>query len=157
MGLIFHRDSIKLSELSTDFALYPQIELSLCTFFDYGAEYLVSRGVIHVGEGLPLEERFTDKMSRPLDYGIIERFNILKRLRVRYSIGVRDYFRCYLSLVYWGNNIFFKLISAKPCLAKKFAWENFARNPDKLLLIVSQCYLLMKALSGNLKSHKLSL
>ena len=62
MGLVFHRDSIKLSELSTDFALYPQIELSLCTFFDYGAEYLEQE--VFMSARTPLRK---DLLTRCLD------------------------------------------------------------------------------------------
>lgn len=151
-GVIYNVNAINLAQLQTDIAIYPQVELAMDVFYQFGAEYLVSDGCIRVGPGLPLLYRFSDKMSRPIDYGVVERFTILKKIQRRYSMLFKDYFYCYVNLLSWANQIFFKVYRSKPILAIKFAWANFYKNPDKAFFILLQFYLLMKALLGNLKS-----
>ena len=142
-GIIFNVESLNLSNMRTDNSIYSQVELAMDVFFQYGAKYINSDGCIRVGEGLPLEQRFSDKMSRPIDYGILERFSILLRLKYRYSMRLKDYSICYLSLLRWGNQIFFRLIKSKPIIALKFASQNFYKNPDKFFFIALQSYLLL--------------
>lgn len=154
MGLVFNQNAIRLSELKTDCALYSQIELAMSVFFEQGAKLLASSGKIMLGDGLPLEQRFSDKMSRPLDFGIVERFYILQRLLARYSFGRGIYLKCYLSLLTWGNNIFFKLRPKKPTLAMKFAFANFIHNPDKLSFVCLELYLATKLVISKIFKFK---
>lgn len=150
-GVIYNVNAIHLAKMHTDNAIYSQIELAMDVFFQCGAEYLASDGCIQVGAGLPLEERFTDKMSRPIDYGVVERFLILKQMKSRYSTPLNVYLSCYISLLSWANQIFSKIFPTKPILAVKFAWKNFYKNPDKLLLVALQAYFALKALAMKMK------
>ena len=80
-------------------------------------------------------------MSRPIDFGVVERFLILRRISKRHSMSFKDYMRCHASLIGWANNIFFKLLPKKPLLAIRFALSNLFKNPDKPLFVALELYL----------------
>ena len=74
---------------------------------------------INMGEGLPLELRFSDKMNRPSDYGVLERIAILKRL-LKSGLSIKEFILCLLSLLQWADDIAFILKERDMKLYKLF-------------------------------------
>jgi hypothetical protein len=133
MGIVFHRDTIYLDEVHLDNSIYTQIHLSMLAVLRHGYSQPVFSSVIKVGAGLPLEKRFSDKIGRPPDFGVIERSNITKDLYVQGLISYSDYIRCRLILMEWTLWVASRLLKVKSPRLFRFSWDILFGSPDKLL------------------------
>lgn len=138
MGIVLHRSNLSyVKQLDFDLQLYPQVTLALRTYLKSGYSCLSIPHPIIAGSGLPLKFRFHDKMNRPLDYGLIERYDILRshvsQLTNKSSIFLYSAF----ILSTWFSSVFLELFRDKPLLAIRFLLSLFQRPFFALISIFS--------------------
>lgn len=131
MGIVFPNMRYKISEVNFSGTIYPQIELALRIYFACGFHNYVSNKKINVGAGAPLIDRFSDKMSRPTDYGVVERICIIRRLHLEKLISFKGYCDCFESVLTWALGVFFKLLGLNRSLAFKYAKSVWFHSPEK--------------------------
>ena len=120
MGIVYKAETISLTDIPFLNNIYPQVELALRSVIKGGFEILQFNGVVRVGCGVSLPLRFEDKMSRPIDYGLKERANILKRLWETRQIKFKEYIRCRYYLAQWGYSIGFDLLKVRASFLGKY-------------------------------------
>lgn len=152
MGIVFHRDAIYLGDIHLDNSIYTQIHLAMLAVLRHGYSQPVFSSVIKVGPGLPLEKRFSDKIGRPIDYGIVERAEISKELYTKNLISYVDYLKCRLALTEWSMWVISTLKKNKSPLLLKFSWKMFCGSPDKLLTALLMVYLAIRNYVSRMKS-----
>lgn len=160
MGIVFHRDAIYLDDVHLDNSIYTQIHLAMLAVLRHGYSQPSFSSVIKVGPGLPLERRFSDKIGRPIDYGIIERAKIARELYSGEFISYRNYLKCRLALIEWSMWVMSTLKRVKSPLLLKFIWGVFCGSPDKFLTTFLVLYFIfrryavrIKQLFNNVSNH----
>ncbi len=120
MGLVFKRKNCIFDNLNFEKALYPQVDLSMRYVIDNGFVNIKFNNFIISGDGSPINEKFNDKMQRPLDYGVLERCKIIFRLYSEKKINSKIVFLCLQKLFSWAINIYFDLKNKDRILSKKY-------------------------------------
>ena len=145
-GIVLERSSIDLSQMKLDNTIYPQISLTINAFLAHGGSILLSRSHVELGDpGLSISDRFSDKMNRPMDFGCIERFKILKNTRRTGRINFKDYTSGSILLLEWSAFIAIELFKSKSPYFQKFLLSVFIYHPDKLMLVFTCNVLLVKS------------
>jgi hypothetical protein len=120
-GLAFRKEALNYKEFLLDQSIYPQVRIATHAALNWGLG-LIRSGSEYIDLG-GLEDnvviRATDAMSRPADFGVVERFEIL--LSVKKQLPQVEANRFYLkqggSLLKWAANIW----QAMECLDPKYA------------------------------------
>lgn len=120
MGLVFNRKSYIFNNLKFEEKLYPQVDLAMRYVIDNGFVNINFNNFIIMGEGLPINEKFNDKMQRPLDYGVLERCEIIFRLYSETKINLKIAIKCLKKLFSWAINIYFDLKKKDVVLSKRY-------------------------------------
>lgn len=76
-GFTFNKNLINQDVWRLDNSIYPQIRIAVYASLKHDVIYFVPKHYIVIPEGDSVMIRVADAMKRPLDYGVIERFNIL--------------------------------------------------------------------------------
>jgi len=120
MGLVFKRKNCIFDNLNFEQALYPQVDLSMRYVIDNGFVNIKFNNFIISGDGTPINEKFKDKMQRPLDYGVLERCKIIFRIYSEKKTNSKIVFLCLQKLFSWAINIYFDLKKENRILSKKY-------------------------------------
>jgi glycosyltransferase involved in cell wall biosynthesis len=120
MGLVFNRQSCSFDKSDFEHTLYPQVNLSMRYVIENGFFNNNFDNVIISGGAATISEKFNDKMQRPLDYGVLERCEIIFKLYSESKINLKIAFICIRKLFSWAINIYFDLKKENRILSKKY-------------------------------------
>lgn len=136
MGIVIPNLKSEINKVNFKNVLYPQIELVFRVYSVVGFHNFISEKNIVAGQGLPLIDRFSDKMNRPSDYGVAERISLLYRLREEKLINFRDYWKSLVALLHWAVSIFNELYSHDRKVAWRYAKAIFLGIPNRIFVLV---------------------
>ena len=140
MGLVFNRKSCTFDNSNFEQALYPQVDLSMRYVIDNGFVNVKFNNFIISGDGATINEKFYDKMQRPLDYGVLERCKILFKLNSERKINLKTVFLCLKKLFSWAIIIYFNLKKENRILSNRYLKAmlfGFFNNKKYFIFIIS--------------------
>jgi len=93
----FNKEGIKSNNL------YLQVIFLLNYYFKFGAKFLNIKNKIYIGcdSSLKIFTAFNDKMNRPKDFGLKERFSIVDQFLKNKKINYIEYLWTKRALIYW--------------------------------------------------------
>jgi glycosyltransferase involved in cell wall biosynthesis len=134
MGAVVCKAALDLPKVPVNGQIYPQIEFLMSAYLKFGLTQFNYKKSINVGEGLPLEMRFSDKMNRPSDYGVLERIAILKRL-LKFGLSFKEFILCLSSLLQWADDLAF-VLKKKDMKLYKFFCRSILMSVQGIFLLV---------------------
>ena len=149
-GFTFKKKKINSNLWKLDNSIYPQILLSMRTCLNFPLAYFVPNSKPILGNYDSFESTINDYMSRPVDYGLIERIKILKN--TVYDEGFKFcYYRNSINILKWGfeNYNSIHLIDSK---YSKKVLRSYFNNELISGNILSYKFLLENFISLNLKT-----
>jgi glycosyltransferase involved in cell wall biosynthesis len=111
-GILFKKKNIRLDYIKSN-SLYPTILLSANYYLKHGIELINTKSKINVGNDQAIIDKFFDKMSRPVDYGVLERLKILYNYFCRNKINQIEYILSVYNLASWAFSIENNLLAIK--------------------------------------------
>ncbi len=111
-GILFKKKNIKFYFIKSN-SLYPTILLSANYYLKHGIEIINTKSKINVGNEQSITDKFLDKMTRPIDYGVLERLKILNNYFYKSKINLIEYIFSVYNLSSWAFSIENNLIAAK--------------------------------------------
>ena len=144
-GFTFNKDKINPNLWELDNSIYPQILIAMRTCKNFPLAYFVPASKPILGKYESVETTILDDMGRPIDYGLIERINILKK--TTYDEGLKFcYYKNSVNILKWG----FDILNSMNSKYSKKVLKSFFKNK-----LVSGNILAYKFLLENLSSLNL--
>ncbi|QNG27884.1 glycosyltransferase family 2 protein [Synechococcus sp. HK01-R] len=147
-GIVIHKKTLDMKNVSLDNCIYPQIEMALSAFVNFGLDHKVLDGELACGSGLELESRFEDHMQRPLDFGVNERISIIKRVAAVHHLNALSTFRAFYSTYCWAFDKSLLLLANRSKWTASYTLAYVVRSPDFIILLLTfSLYLIRKLFS----------